>query len=81
MPLAMSTKNRKHAGRAKRSDTVPSNQVTLPGTTGSMKPERALALLKEWRDEGDADEDRAAYEAVLEEVERARLPSDSSSSS
>ena len=68
----MSTKKRKHAGRAKRSDVVPSNQVTLPGTVGSMKPERAIALLEKWRDEGDADEDRAAYEAVLEEIERAR---------
>lgn len=68
----MSTKDRKHARRAKRSDSIPSNEVTLPGTIGKMNPERAIALLKEWRDEGDAEEDRAAYEAVLEEIERVR---------
>ena len=72
----MSTKHRKHAARPKRSDAIPSNQVTLPGTVGSMKPERAIALMAEWAEEGSAEEDRAAYEAVLEEIERARRPSD-----
>ena len=71
----MSTKNRKHAARAKRSDVVPSNQVSLPGTVGSTKPERAIALMAKWAEEGSAEEDRAAYEAVLEEIERAREPS------
>ncbi len=67
----MSTK-KKRLPRPKRTDAPPSNQVRLPGTVGSTKPERAIALLEKWAEEGDAEEDRRAYEAVLEEVERAR---------
>ena len=72
----MSTRDKKHTARAKRSDVVPSNQVTLPGTVGTTKAERAIALMAKWAEEGSAEEDRAAYEAVLEEIERARRPSD-----
>lgn len=67
----MSTK-RKNTTRPKRSDVLPSNQVILPGTVGSTQPERAIALLEKWAEEGDAEEDRAAYEAVFEEIERTR---------
>ncbi len=70
------TSNKPRAQRsARRAPTVPappSNQVKLPGTVGSTKPRRAIALLDGWTENGDADEDRRAYEALVEEIERLR---------
>ena len=57
---------------ARRVQPSPANQVALSGTVGSTKPDLALALLRGWAEEGDAAEDRRAYEALTEEIERLR---------
>jgi hypothetical protein len=66
----MSTK-KKHSARPKRSGAL-DREVRLPGTLGETQPARAIALLTKWSEEGDAEEDRRAYEAIREETERAR---------
>ena len=67
----MSTKQKPPVISGTSSSRSP-NEGRLPGTVGVMKPDRAIALLEKWRLEGDEKEDREAYEAVREEIERAR---------
>ena len=66
----MSTKKKRPTRSRRPSPSVQHERP--PGTVGAMDPERGVALLQRWRDEGDAEEDRRAHEAVREEVERAR---------
>jgi hypothetical protein len=63
--------DKKRRARSQRS-AVPSNQVHLPGTVGATRPERAIALIEQWAEEGAVGEDRAAARAVRDAIERAR---------